>query len=104
MSDLTQEQLMNYVDLAIKALTPTFGHRMMLRDIQLYLRSHYGIEETLWRIKEAETAIYELQEAECLHNFWTTPPDVQARLSVKYGELPMPLTDEEKQEMEGCGC
>ena len=61
MSDLTQEQLMNYVDMAIKALMPTLGHRMMLRDIQIYLREHYSIEESLERIKDAEAEIYELE-------------------------------------------
>ncbi len=61
MSDLTQEQLMNYVAMAIKALTPTLGHRMLIRDIQRYLREQWGIEESLQRIKDAETEIYELE-------------------------------------------
>lgn len=61
MSDLTQEQLMNYVDLAIQALMPTLGHRMLIRDIQKYLREQWGIEESMQRIKDAETEIYELE-------------------------------------------
>src|SRR5258708_26045530 len=80
MSDFTQEQLMNYVALAIKALTPTLGYRMMIRDIQKYLREQWGIEETMWRIKEAETEIYELEEAENLaHLFivWLRPEIAQ---------------------------
>ena len=106
MSDLTQEQLMNYVAMAIEALTPTLGHRMMIRDIQKYLKEQWGIEETMWRIKEAEDTIYELQEEaeKHLHDFWLKPYNEQMRLAVKYGEPPEPLTDEEKQEMEGCGC
>src|SRR5258708_40241859 len=105
MSDLTQEQLMNYVAMAIKALEPTLGHRMMIRDIQKYLREQWGIEETMWRIKEAETEIHELEEEaeKNLRNFWTKPNDEQMHLSAKYGEPPTPLTREEKQEMEGCG-
>lgn len=44
-------------------------------------------------------------ENERLKHFWThLPADEQMRLSVKYGEPPEPLTDEEKNEMEGCGC
>jgi hypothetical protein len=61
MSNLSQEQLMTYVDYAIKALMPTLGHYMMIRDIQTYLKEHFGIEESLERIKEAETIIYELE-------------------------------------------
>ncbi len=106
MSDLTQEQLMNYVAVAIKALTPALGHRMLIRDIQKYLREQWGIEETMWRIKEAETIIHELEEEaeKNLRGFWTQPNNEQMRLSCKYGEPPTPLTDEEKDEMAGCGC
>ncbi len=64
MSDLTQEQLLTYVDLAIEALTPTLGPRMMLRDIQRYLKEQYGIEESIERIYEAEDIIHELKNKE----------------------------------------
>jgi len=64
MSDLTQEQLMTYVDLAIKALEPTLGHRMMIRDIQRYLHEQWSIQESMQRIKDAETEIYQLKNRE----------------------------------------
>ena len=64
MSDLTQEQLMTYVDLAMKALEPTLGHRMMIRDIQRYLREQWDIQESMQRIKDAEMEIYQLKNKE----------------------------------------
>jgi hypothetical protein len=38
-----------------------------------------------------------------LTDFWTQPPDEQAKLALQYGEPPVALSGEEKQEMEGCG-
>ncbi len=64
MAELSQEELINHVAYAIKALTPTLQHRMLIRDIQKYLKEQWGIEESLERIKEAEDIIYELENKE----------------------------------------
>lgn len=61
MPELSQEELINHVGYAIEALKPTLGHRMLIRDIQTYLKEQYGIEESMERIKEAEDIIYELE-------------------------------------------
>jgi uncharacterized protein YqgV (UPF0045/DUF77 family) len=62
MAELSQEELINYVALAIEALKPTLGHRMLIKDIQTYLKEHYNIDESMERIKEAEDIINELED------------------------------------------
>lgn len=64
MTESSQEDLINKVALAIQALKPTLGHRMLIRDIQRFLKEQYGIEESLERIKEAEDIIFELENKE----------------------------------------
>ncbi len=64
MAELSQEDLINYVALAIEALKPTLGHRMLIKDIQCFLKEHYEIDESMQRIKDAETEIYELENEE----------------------------------------
>ncbi len=37
-------------------------------------------------------------------DFWTRPVEEQIVLAAQYGEPPRPFTQEELDEMEGCGC
>jgi len=37
-------------------------------------------------------------------DFWTESVEEQMALAVQYGERPAPFTQEELDEMEGCGC
>lgn len=64
-TDQSLEQLLNYVAKTIDALWPALGSRMMMPDIQIYLRDHYGVQESLERIKEATDIIAELEDGDC---------------------------------------
>ena len=63
MPELSQEQLVNYVALAIEALESD-GHVATTHEIQVYLQAQFGIKEPLARIKEATDIIAELEDQE----------------------------------------
>jgi len=58
MVELTQEQLLAYVDQSIVALECETGHVVTIQEIQAYLEAQFGIKETLERIKEASDIMY----------------------------------------------
>ena len=60
-AELTQEQLLTYVDQAIVALECETGHGVTTQEIQGYLQAQFGIKETLERIKEASDIVYEVR-------------------------------------------
>jgi hypothetical protein len=60
-AELTQEQLLMYVDGAIVVLEAETGHVAMTHEIQAYLQAQSGIKEPLERIKEASDIVYEVR-------------------------------------------
>ena len=60
-AELTQEQLLTYVDQAIVALECETGHLVMTQEVQAYLEVQFNIKETLERIKEASDIVYEVR-------------------------------------------
>lgn len=80
-----------------------------IRDMNVYSAGFVSAEEALKIMQHSVTSkettrANAAREAQRLADFWTKPHDEQMRLSCKYGEPPEPLTDEEKDEMAGCGC
>lgn len=63
MPELSQEQLLGYVDRAIEALEAD-GHVCTTNEIQVYLQVEFGIREKLARIKEATDILADLEEQE----------------------------------------
>ena len=61
MAELTQEQLLAYVDQSIVALECETGHVVTTSELQAYLEAQFGIKETLERIKEASDIMYEVR-------------------------------------------
>jgi hypothetical protein len=61
MAELTQEQLLAYVDQSIVALECETGHVVTIQEIQAYLEAQFGIKETLERIKEASDIAYKVR-------------------------------------------
>jgi hypothetical protein len=61
MAELTQEQLLAYVDQSIVALECETGHVVTISELQAYLEAQFGIKETLERIKEASDIMYEVR-------------------------------------------
>jgi hypothetical protein len=59
--ELTQEQLLTYVDGAIVVLECEAGNVATTREIQAYLQAQFGIKEPLERIKEATDVVYEVR-------------------------------------------
>jgi hypothetical protein len=60
-AELTQEQLLTYVDGAIVVLGAETGHVATTHEIQAYLQAQFGIKEPLERIKEATDIVYEVR-------------------------------------------
>ena len=61
MAELSQEQLLKYVDQARVVLECEIGHVVTTSEIQAYLEVQFGIKETLERIKEASDIVYEVR-------------------------------------------
>lgn len=61
MSELSQQQLLNYVNQAIVILEAETGRVVTNSEIQAYLEAQFGIKETLERIKEASDIVYEVR-------------------------------------------
>jgi hypothetical protein len=61
MAELTQEQLLNYVDQAIVALECETVRVCTTHEIQAYLQAEFGIKEPLERIKEASDIVFEVR-------------------------------------------
>ena len=60
-AELTQEQLLTYVDQTIVALECETGHVVTTSEIQAYLQAQFGIKEPLERIKEASDIVYKVR-------------------------------------------
>jgi hypothetical protein len=61
MAELSQEQLLAYVDQSIVALECETGHVVTIQELQAYLEAQFGIKETLERIKEASDIVDEVR-------------------------------------------
>jgi hypothetical protein len=60
MGELSQEQLLIYVDVAIVVLEAETCRVVTTHEIQAYLEVQFGIKEPLERIKETSDIVYEL--------------------------------------------